>query len=60
MPDINIRRATINDALGIAKVQVDVWHATYTGIIPQKVLDERTYDNKCRPLQKPKIILHRN
>ncbi|MBP9707156.1 MAG: GNAT family N-acetyltransferase [Oligoflexales bacterium] len=46
MTVINIRPATVNDALGIAKVHVDVWNTTYTGIISQEVLDERTYEKK--------------
>ena len=39
----NIRRATIHDASGIAKVHVDSWRTTYTGIVPQEYLDSLDY-----------------
>ena len=42
-----IRRATLGDAAGIAKVHINSWKTTYAGIIPDEVLinlnnDERT------------------
>lgn len=39
-----IRRATANDAAGIAKVHVDCWRATYRGMIAQDVLDRLSYE----------------
>lgn len=37
------RHATMEDAAGIAKVHVDTWHTTYSGILPQSVLDNLSY-----------------
>lgn len=36
---MEIRLAKIEDALSIAKVQVDSWHTTYKGIVPDSYLD---------------------
>lgn len=36
---MKIRRATSGDAAGIAAVQVQSWHETYTGLIPQTFID---------------------
>ena len=54
-----IRAAHLSDALGIARIHVDVWNSTYSGIIPQEYLNSRTYENvgqkwiniieKCKP-----------
>ena len=51
-PKIYIRTATLIDAPGIAKVHVDVWNSTYTGIVPQDFLDSRTYENKIPQWQR--------
>lgn len=40
---VTIRAASIADSDGIAKVHVDSWNETYTGIMPQEVLDKRNY-----------------
>jgi len=39
----NIRQPTIHDASGIAKVHVDSWRTTYSGIVPQEYLDSLDY-----------------
>lgn len=37
-----IRPARFEDAAGIARVQVSVWHCTYPGLMPQPMLDAMT------------------
>lgn len=49
-----IRKATLGDASGIAKVQVDTWKTTYKGIVPDDYLDATTYESRE---QKWKLIL---
>jgi len=39
-----VRRATADDARGIAEVRVESWRATYPGVVPQHVLDELDVD----------------
>ena len=41
---MEIRKATLADARGIARVHVDSWLATYKGIVPDTYLDQLTYD----------------
>ena len=41
---ITIRPATLDDAFGIAKVQVDTWRSTYRGIVPSSFLDNMSYE----------------
>nr|CDQ32556.1 hypothetical protein BN993_01973 [Virgibacillus halodenitrificans] len=36
---MEIRKANLIDALGVAKVQVDSWKTTYKNIIPEAYLD---------------------
>ncbi|WP_347860904.1 GNAT family N-acetyltransferase [Salimicrobium sp. PL1-032A] len=43
---MQIRRASIQDAYGVAKVQVDTWKSTYEGIVPEAYLDEMTHENR--------------
>ncbi|MDO8653440.1 MAG: GNAT family N-acetyltransferase [Undibacterium sp.] len=38
--EINLRRATVADAIAIAQLRIDSWHATYRGMIPDAYLDE--------------------
>ncbi len=40
-----IREAKAIDAASIAKVVVDTWRSTYTGIVPQEFLDSLSYDS---------------
>lgn len=39
MENIKIRNATLEDVEKVAKIHVDSWHETYTGIISQDYLD---------------------
>ena len=43
---MKIRRATIKDAEGIAKVHVDSWRTTYKGIIPDEFLKNLSYEKR--------------
>ncbi|TFD99804.1 GNAT family N-acetyltransferase [Jeotgalibacillus salarius] len=43
---MNIRKATIKDAAGIAKVQVDTWKTTYKGMVPDEYLDHMSYSRR--------------
>jgi ribosomal protein S18 acetylase RimI-like enzyme len=35
-----IRRATVDDALNVARVHCESWRSTYPGLIPQRVIDD--------------------
>jgi ribosomal protein S18 acetylase RimI-like enzyme len=39
-----IRRATHEDAAGIARVRVDTWRTAYRGIVPDEFLDNMSYE----------------
>lgn len=39
MEKIIIENATVSDAEGIARVHVETWRTTYTGLMDQKILD---------------------
>jgi GNAT superfamily N-acetyltransferase len=41
-----IREANANDAASIARVNVDTWKTTYAGIMPQALIDSRTYEQR--------------
>ncbi|MFJ7637872.1 GNAT family N-acetyltransferase [Peribacillus sp. NPDC097225] len=41
-----IRRATLADAIDIAKVHVDSWRSTYKNIIPDEFLKKLSYDQR--------------
>jgi ribosomal protein S18 acetylase RimI-like enzyme len=43
---LTIRPAEVDDAPAIARVHVDTWRSTYTGIIPQDYLDSLTVANR--------------
>ena len=45
---ITIRPATLDDALGIAKVHIDTWRSTYQGIVPAAYLDRMSYEERAR------------
>lgn len=61
---VNIRKATIEDANGIASVHVTSWKETYKGIIKDEILsnldiEKRTEDWKCRIQQnKPNHFIY--
>ena len=44
---IEIRRATIEDAAGIAAVSIQAWRETYPGIMPQSVLDDLSVEQRA-------------
>ena len=46
-----IRKANIEDAMGIAKVHVDSWRTTYKGIVPEVFLENLSYDEKGAELE---------
>ncbi|MFC7393376.1 GNAT family N-acetyltransferase [Scopulibacillus cellulosilyticus] len=43
---MKIRKATLTDAKGVAKVQVDSWRTTYKNIVPDKYLNQMTYESR--------------
>lgn len=43
---MEIRRAVLDDAEGIAIVHVDSWRSTYKGILPDTVLDQLSYEHR--------------
>ena len=43
---MKIRKATVTDAKGVAKVQVDSWHSTYENIVPDEYLRKMTYESR--------------
>ena len=43
---MQIRKAKMDDAAGIAKVHVDSWRTTYKGMMPQSFLDRLSYDER--------------
>ncbi len=45
---VNVRRARPQDAAAIARVQVDTWRSTYRGIVPDKHLDDMSYEKAER------------
>ncbi|MCX6344936.1 MAG: hypothetical protein NT018_07660 [Armatimonadetes bacterium] len=45
---MQIRKATIEDAAGIAKVGVDTWRNAYCGIISDEYLDGLNYERSTR------------
>ncbi|WP_338030297.1 hypothetical protein [Fervidibacillus albus] len=56
-----IRKAVVEDAFGIAKVQVDSWHTTYKGIVSDDYLQQLSYEKRNpfgkRRLQKKLYML---
>lgn len=44
--EITYRRATADDAPGVAKVHVESWHKSFAGIVPQKFLDNLTVEKR--------------
>ncbi|WP_449620441.1 N-acetyltransferase family protein [Robertmurraya sp. Marseille-Q9965] len=42
---INIRKADLSDAKGLARVHVDSWRTTYSEIVPDEFLNSLSYDN---------------
>lgn len=49
---MKIRKATVIDAMGIAKVQVDTWRSTYKNIVSDEYLAQLSYDAREEMWQK--------
>lgn len=43
---MQVRKAKVSDAYGVAKVHVDTWLSTYQGIVPDEFLETLTYDHR--------------
>jgi ribosomal protein S18 acetylase RimI-like enzyme len=43
-----VRRARLSDAAGIARVHVDAWRETYTGMVPEHFFDEAAFERRTR------------
>ncbi|MEH7236803.1 GNAT family N-acetyltransferase [Bacillus sp. JJ1562] len=43
---MKIRKAILSDSKGIAKVHVDSWRTTYSGIVPDEFLDQLSYESR--------------
>lgn len=46
--NLNIRKAVLSDAEGIAKVHVDCWKTTYNNIVPDQFLNNLTYESRVQ------------
>ncbi|TMW70642.1 GNAT family N-acetyltransferase [Alteribacter natronophilus] len=55
---MQIRKAAEGDEKGIAVVHVDSWKETYRGIIPDSVLDNRTYERQEKMWKNAIASLH--
>ena len=49
---MNIRKAVIADAFGIAKVHVEAWHETYKGLICEEYSNSISLDEKTKKWKK--------
>ncbi|MEH7225340.1 GNAT family N-acetyltransferase [Bacillus sp. JJ1566] len=43
---MKIRKAILSDAKGIAKVHVDSWRTTYSGVVPDEYLQQLNYESR--------------
>ena len=43
---MHIREANVPDAADIAKVHVDSWRTTYTGVVPDEYLAQLSYEQR--------------
>ena len=43
---MQVREATIGDAAGLARVQVDSYRSAYTGIWPEAALDSLSFEEQ--------------
>ncbi len=44
---MDIRRATANDALGVATIHSDAWRAAYKGLVPDAHLEKMSVDRSA-------------
>lgn len=49
---VAIKEATYRDIPAIAQVHVDTWRSTYSGIVPNKILAELSYERREQAWQK--------
>lgn len=49
---INFREATVADALAVAKVHVQSWRESFSGIVPQTFLDKMSIENRAKAFEK--------
>jgi ribosomal protein S18 acetylase RimI-like enzyme len=49
---INFREATIADVLEVAKVHVQSWRESFSGIVPQTFLDKMSVENRANAFEK--------
>jgi ribosomal protein S18 acetylase RimI-like enzyme len=49
----SIRPSTVEDDVGIRKVQVATWKSTYRGMIPDEILDQMTVENPPKRSKQP-------
>lgn len=49
---MNVRKAKIEDAAGIARVHVDSWRSTYKGVVPEDFLASLSYSAREQLWQK--------
>ena len=45
VPTVNVRHAIPDDLLGMTRVHVETWKTTYRGIVPDRYLDELSYES---------------
>ena len=50
-----IREATYSDIPAIARVHVDTWRSAYSGIVPEEVLTDLSYDKRENALGKTSL-----
>jgi GNAT superfamily N-acetyltransferase len=45
--EFELRRATVNDATAIARVQIDSWRSTYAGLVPDSYLQSLDAEDRA-------------
>jgi ribosomal protein S18 acetylase RimI-like enzyme len=48
---MEIRRATLDDALPVARVHIDSWRSAYRGLVPDAYLDGLNYERRAERLR---------
>ena len=48
---ITFREATIADVLAVAKVHIQSWRESFTGIVPQTYLDKMSVENRAKAFE---------
>jgi GNAT superfamily N-acetyltransferase len=52
MPEVVVRKATVDDALAIAQVHVQTWRETYTGKLADHVIEGRPVPERAAALRR--------